>query len=85
MADEKKGKVKVAVVHPGLGFGGSEAPALWTLEALKKDYDLTLISLRDVDLERLNAYYGTSLAPGDFSTQRAPLPGGYGTRRNSPA
>jgi len=68
--------VKVAVVHPGLGFGGSEAPALWTIEALKKDYAVTLISMGDVDLERLNAYYGTSLAPADFSIQRAPLPVG---------
>ncbi|MGA3323498.1 MAG: glycosyltransferase family 4 protein [Terriglobia bacterium] len=70
------GKVKVAVVHPGLGFGGSEAPTLWTIEALKKDYAVTLISMGEVDLERLNAYYGTSLAPGDFSIQRAPLPVG---------
>ena len=30
----------------------------------------------DVDLARLNAYYGTSLAPGDFSTQRVSLPWG---------
>ncbi len=71
-----KSDVKVAVVHPGLGFGGSEAPALWTIEALKRDYDVTLISMRDVELERLNAYYGTSLAPGDFSTRRAWLPAG---------
>jgi glycosyltransferase involved in cell wall biosynthesis len=65
---------KVAIVHPHLGFGGSEAPTLWTIEALKRDYDVTLISMGAVDLERLNAYYGTPLAPGDFSVQRAPLP-----------
>ena len=63
-------------MHPGLGLGGSEAPALWTIEALKKDYDVTLISMGGVDLERLNAYYGTSFAPGDFSLQRVPLPVG---------
>ncbi len=69
-------KAKVAIVHPGMGFGGSEAPALWTIEALKRDYDVTLISMRDVGLERLNAYYGTSLAPGDFSHRRVRLPAG---------
>ena len=74
--EKLKGKLKVAVVHPGLGFGGSEAPALWTIEALKADYDLTLISMGDVDLRRLNAYYGTSLALGDFSLRRVPLPVG---------
>jgi glycosyltransferase involved in cell wall biosynthesis len=71
-----KAKVKVAVIHPGLGFGGSEAPALWTMEALKQWHDLALISMGGVDLERLNAYYGTSLAPGDFSAQRVRLPVG---------
>jgi glycosyltransferase involved in cell wall biosynthesis len=74
-------RAKVALVHPGLGFGGSEAPALWTIEALKEDYEVTLISMGDVDLERLNAYYGTSLAPGDFSTQRVFLP--WGLRSSS--
>lgn len=68
--------LKLAVVHPNLGFGGSEAPALWTIEALKRDYDVTLISMGAVELQRLNAYYGTSLAAGDFSIQRAPLPWG---------
>ena len=69
-------KARVAVVHPGLGLGGSEAPALWTIAALKQEYDVTLISMGDVDLDRLNAYYGTNLAPEDFSVQRAPLPVG---------
>jgi glycosyltransferase involved in cell wall biosynthesis len=64
-----------------LGFGGSEAATLWTLEALKQKYDVTLISMGDVDLERLNAYYGTPLAPGDFSTQRVRLP--WGLRNTS--
>lgn len=67
---------KIAIVHPHLDAGGSEAVVLWTIEALKHEYDVTLISMGDVDLARLNAYYGTRLAPGDFSTRRAPLPWG---------
>jgi glycosyltransferase involved in cell wall biosynthesis len=67
---------RVAVVHPGLGFGGSEAPVLWTLEALKKDYNVSLITTGKIDLARLNTYYGTNLAPEDFSVQYAPLPMG---------
>ncbi len=74
-------RAKVALVHPGLGFGGSEAAVLWTIEALKRDYHVTLISMGEVDLERLNAYYGTPLVPGDFSTQRVPLP--WGLRNTS--
>lgn len=61
-----------------MGFGGSEAPVLWTISALKEDFDLTLITFGGVDLERLNAYYGTSLAPADFSLRRVLLPCGLG-------
>ena len=64
----------VAVIHPGLGYGGSEAAVMWTLAALKGDYDLTLISAGELDLARLNAYYGTALDAQDFSYQRARLP-----------
>jgi len=42
--------------------------------ALKGDYDVTLISADDVNLSRLNAFCGTTLAPGDFSIQLAPRP-----------
>lgn len=69
-------KARVALIHPGLGFGGSEAPVLWTIEALKGDCEVTLITTGEVDLARLNAYYGTSLSPQDFSIQRAPIPVG---------
>jgi glycosyltransferase involved in cell wall biosynthesis len=74
-------RAKVVAIHPRLGFGGSEAALLWTIEALKQEYDVTLISMGDVDLEHLNAYYGTRLAPGDFSTRRVPLP--WGLRNTS--
>lgn len=64
----------VAVVHPGLGLGGSESPVLWTLQALKDDYDVTLITTGQVDLPALNDYYGTHLKTEDLSVQYAPLP-----------
>ena len=57
-----------------MGFGGSEAAVLWTLEALKRTCDVTLITIGEVDLQRLNAYYGTRLAPQDFSVRHAPMP-----------
>jgi glycosyltransferase involved in cell wall biosynthesis len=58
---------KVAVVHPRLGWGGSEARALWALQALRHDYDVSLITCGPVDLPRLNEYYGTALNSGDFT------------------
>jgi glycosyltransferase involved in cell wall biosynthesis len=65
---------KVAVVHPRLGSGGSEARALWGVEALKRDYDVTLITGARVDLERLNRYYGTGLSLREFSIRTVRMP-----------
>jgi len=73
-------RVKVAIVHPRLGWGGSEATVLWTVEALKDRYDVTLISGGPTDLCRLNAYYGTNIKEGEVSILRAPMPPGL---RNS--
>jgi len=46
---------RVAVMHPQLGYGGSETVPLWTVQALKRDYHVTLITGGPVDLPRLNA------------------------------
>ncbi len=59
-------------------MGGSESPVLWTLQALKDQYDVTLITTGAVDLAGLNKYYGTSLRAEDFSVLSAPLPLGLG-------
>lgn len=42
--------------------GGAEAVCLWILEALKKDYDLTLITFTAVDWDKINLTYGTQLS-----------------------
>lgn len=65
---------KIAVTHPRLGFGGSESLALWAIEALKKDHDVSLITGGPVNLRRLNAYYGTSIQARQVRIVRAPLP-----------
>jgi glycosyltransferase involved in cell wall biosynthesis len=65
---------RVAVIHPQLREGGSEAVALWAVEALKREYDVTLITGGRVDLARLNAYYGTDLRPGEFTIHEVRMP-----------
>lgn len=52
---------KVTIVHSRLGGGGSEAGALWALDALKDEYGVSLITDGGVDLTRLNECYGTKL------------------------
>jgi glycosyltransferase involved in cell wall biosynthesis len=69
-------RLKTAIVYPRLGFGGSETKVLWTIEALKRDFDVALVTGGPVELDRLNRYYGTRLAPGDFRVLQAPMPPG---------
>ena len=66
---------KIAIIHPRLiEGGGSEAPALWTAEALKDDYDVYLISMGNINFDRLNKYYGTSLNSGQIKIIIIPIP-----------
>lgn len=67
-------KPRVAVIHPRLAYGGSETGAMWTLEALKRDYEVTLVSGGAVDLERLNSYYGTNHRRGEFKIHEMRMP-----------
>lgn len=60
--DKKTDKKKVALYYPAFLGGGAEAVGLWTLEALKERYDLTLFTTSGVSFERLNSMYGTDLS-----------------------
>ncbi|MEM1003410.1 MAG: glycosyltransferase family 1 protein, partial [Bacteroidota bacterium] len=52
----------IAVWQPFFLGGGAEAVALWILEALKEDFEVTLHTFCDVELSALDRMYGTSLA-----------------------
>lgn len=67
-------KTSIAVFHPRLGFGGSEAAALWTVQALKRDYRVTLVAGGRIDLGALNVFYGTSIQPAECEILRIRLP-----------
>lgn len=68
------GRVSVGLTHPQLRSGGSEARALWGVEALKGDFDVTLITGGPVDLDRLNHYYGTSLRIDELTIRTVRMP-----------
>jgi len=67
-------RLRVAIAHVRLGWGGSEKRVLWGVQALKKRHDVTLITAGNYDLQALNQYYGTELKPDDFSAIQVPLP-----------
>jgi len=58
---------RIAIVHPEIKGGGGEAVLAWTLEALKKDYCLNVITMDKVEVSFFNNFYGTSLFQNDFS------------------
>jgi|Deesub1362A_J573_1020465.scaffolds.fasta_scaffold06725_2 glycosyltransferase involved in cell wall biosynthesis len=66
---------RILVVHPHLRpGGGSEARPLWIAEALKREYEVTLISQGRIDLAELNKAYGTSLQDKEIGKIELPSP-----------
>ncbi|MBR8831147.1 MAG: hypothetical protein N5P05_003855 [Chroococcopsis gigantea SAG 12.99] len=62
MVEAKKSPLKsIGIYHPYFLGGGAETVALWILEALKDQYDITLFTSSDLNWEKLNLMYGTSL------------------------
>jgi glycosyltransferase involved in cell wall biosynthesis len=79
--DSGQRRLRIAVTHVRLGWGGSEKRVLWGIQALKDHHNVTLITAGCYDLQALNDYYGTDLEASDFHSIQAPLP--FFLRRNS--
>ena len=70
-----KDRPKVAILHPRLvEGGGSESRPLRVAQALKSDYQVSLITMGRVDLQRLNESYGTNLKAGEIEIIEIPIP-----------
>lgn len=69
--------MKIGIAHSCMSFGGSEARAVWAIQALRDHHDLTLITPRRVNVDDLNRFYGTSLKSADFRQRIAPAPLGF--------
>ncbi len=65
---------KVVIGHPKLGYGGSESTVMWLIEALKQQYEVTVVTTGGWDLPTLNGYYGTQVSEGEVKVRIAPIP-----------
>lgn len=74
ISEDQAGRQKVVIGHPRLGRGGSEERVMWLIEALKRDYDVTLVTTGGWDLEELNGYYGTNVQADEVKVRIAPVP-----------
>lgn len=65
---------RLVIGHPFIGRGGSEARVMWLIEALKRDFDVTVMTTGGWDLPALNSYYGTRVAQEEVKVRIAPVP-----------
>jgi len=65
-------KSKIAIIHPSLTCSGAGCVAVWTIEALKAEYALTLFVTKFPDIEKLNKFFGSNLKQDDFSIRLIP-------------
>lgn len=63
----------IAIAHPGMGFGGSEACVMNLLDLLQNDYKVTLVTTNDIDLSTWNSFYGTAVDPQKITIRHAPV------------
>jgi glycosyltransferase involved in cell wall biosynthesis len=52
---------KVALYYPAFTGGGAEAVGLWMMEALHRDYNITLFTITAMDFAQMDTMYGTHL------------------------
>jgi glycosyltransferase involved in cell wall biosynthesis len=72
---ESMSRPRVLMVQPSINPpGGGNAVACWILEALRTDYDLTLLTREEPDLALVNHVFGTSLTTADLRIVIAPVP-----------
>ncbi|MEM3136824.1 MAG: glycosyltransferase family 4 protein [Candidatus Nitrosotenuis sp.] len=71
MPEKKK---RIAVVNPVFYLGGSEAVAVWTIEALKHDYDVTFITTEETNWSEINEFFGTNIRETEVRKVTIPTP-----------
>ena len=74
LAESDRRRRKIVIGHPRLGFGGSEAAVMWLIEALKRDFEVTVVTTAGWDLAALNAFYGTRIVNDEVTIRIAPVP-----------
>ncbi len=64
----------IAIVHPWLLSGGSEARVMWSAQALQDQYDITIVTAKLESLRLLNSQYGTNVDETKVSVIQTGIP-----------
>lgn len=65
---------RIAIGHPGMGFGGSEARVMSLLEMLQNKFQVDLITTNMPDLQKLNDFYQTNVKREKIKIHLVPIP-----------
>lgn len=65
--------MRIAVGHPFVGRGGSEARIMWLIETVRGSHRVDVVSTGGWDLDELNQAYGTTIRPDEVGVRIAPL------------
>jgi glycosyltransferase involved in cell wall biosynthesis len=57
--------VKIAILFPHFQGGGAESVALWMIETLKTEHEVTLITFSDANWDAWNQQYRTHIRPSE--------------------
>jgi glycosyltransferase involved in cell wall biosynthesis len=64
---------KILIGYPYWGRGGAEVATMWLIEALKNDFEVSLITRGGFDLDELNQVSSTQLKSGEFKMIQLPF------------
>jgi glycosyltransferase involved in cell wall biosynthesis len=68
-------RINIAIVHPQIVCGGgSEFCAVWLAEALKNDYNVSLVTMGEINMVDLNRTYGTNINPKELEVITLKIP-----------
>lgn len=71
MSSRPKILVYYGVLHTN---GGANGVAAWILQALREDFEVTLLTWKPIDVAKLNSTFGTSLRNDDFQVRTVAYP-----------
>ncbi len=74
LSAKQRRRPTAVIGHPLLGRGGSESFVMWLIEALKGDFDVTVVTTGGWDRQALNEFYGTCVAEDEVTIRIAPFP-----------
>lgn len=75
MTTGKQNRRKLLFLEPKIEpYGGAICVAGWALQALKDDWDVTILTAQAPDFDGMNLRFGTRLQPGDFTVHKLPFP-----------